>query len=440
MNNYNDNIKTYDSEIYPLNKMERVNKNVNLQIEYILNLIQNFKYYKDILKMYKLEEEEFLKLIYFFVLKEYKENDIIFDINEEIVNWYFLLNGRIIFMKKEDDNKYIQIGEAIDETFFGEKELIISNKSSIRAIARADSKIIILSKQILRGKIMSHLILHCNSIQRIFGHIFNLYSEDFIKNLISFLFFSYYKKNEILYDENLCSEHIFIVYQGNFILEKLINNKKRTICQISGKGMVIGCESLYKYISNNSQNLNESKYKYSLKCDSEIGICFKFKYTDYFNLNNKGKKTILKILSDFQSFHNKIEEISKNLETNIKKSIIIYNEYKMNLMINKESEKKIDWKYEKYLNNIIKYKIEDKSNLVQYKNYSKGENNIKKIKKKKIKDNKIEKIFKQPKNDQIDQKEKNILKFSLSLNRWNFKEKGYNSGNMTFPLISNSCK
>lgn len=439
MNNYNENIKTIDSEIYKnsSNKIERVNKNVNLQIEYILKLIQNFKYYKDILKLYKLEEEEFLKLIYFFILKDYKENDIIFDINEEIVNWYFLLNGKIIFMKKEDDNKYIQIGEAIDETFFGEKEFIISNKSSTRAIARADSKIIILSKQILRGKIMSHLILHCNSIQRIFENIFNLYSEDFIKNLISLLFFKYYKKNEVLYDENLYSEHIFILYQGNFLLEKLINNKKRIICQISGKGMIIGCESLYKYISNNSQNLNERKYKYSLKCDSEIGICFKFKFTDYFNLNNKGKKTIIKILSDFQSFYNKIEEISKNLETNIKKNYIIYNEFKMSLILNKESEKKINWKYEKYLNNIIKYQIENKT---QSKNNLKRENDIKRIEIKKRKDNKVEKNFKHQKNDHIDQKDKYLLKFSLSLNRWNFKEKGYNSGNMTFPLISNSCK
>ena len=47
----------------------------------------------------------------------------------------------------------------------------------------------------------------------------------FIKNLISLLFFKYYKKNEVLYDENLYSEHIFILYQGNFLLEKLINNK-----------------------------------------------------------------------------------------------------------------------------------------------------------------------------------------------------------------------
>lgn len=82
----------------------------------------------------------------------YKEETILFEQDQELVEWYALVEGKVFLNSKSSLNRMLTLDEVTPGRCFGVSSIIGKSKSSFTAICVEDCRIIILS-----GKKMSQL-------------------------------------------------------------------------------------------------------------------------------------------------------------------------------------------------------------------------------------------------------------------------------------------
>ena len=358
--------------------------NSYLEIESLYEPFRFLNIFRYSLSMYNIKEEEFLKLIFYFEKESISQGNTIYSKGDIIESWYFLTKGRVSFYIESEDNNddkdkdyinisgknMIKVGESIPETFFGEKEFILSHKSTCTAIADCDTEVIKLNRNILKGRLTNYITHHFNSIQRTLQSIFTDLDSEFIRKLASNLHLKYYKLNDVVFKEGQHADKFYILYYGEVDLVKRIKNTEKVICNMKGKGILTGFEALYSLIDK-YKDLSQY-YEHSLVCRSVLVAVYEIKFDLYFKASKKNLNAVSQILHNSKYLHEITTTINNNIIENNNKNTILFNEKRRNLLMK-----------DKY-----KYDIEQDKLNDELLNTIKSENSISLIRKK-LKNDKI---------------------------------------------------
>ena len=364
-------------------------------------IFQLLFYFKKFLLFNKIGIVSLYKFLNYANLISFDENKYIFEINENINNFYLILKGSVKIL--DHLNNEIIILKKGD--FFGEYEIINKSKTKINIITIEKTLLLYLNQEDFNNILLKSIKKEdlkkkefiINSIPPLknYLHFDNIYNK--IVKIIE-------GKNITIYKQNEKAFNFYLIYEGNLkSLNKKDNLIKNKEIIYYNKNDFCGLESIKNIEKLKNKESNYNNYLSTVITNDNFNIIFKFNiklfehnyekiFKKFFiNISLKHSQIFNDLLKKYIKFKNKYNLISKNEEKKNKllsDNIQNYIDYSFNLL----DKKYLNYKKNKKLFNKTFCNIKEQNSKEKLKNFKLNVNNIPIIKiKKNIINNKINK-------------------------------------------------
>ncbi|CAD8142044.1 unnamed protein product [Paramecium pentaurelia] len=300
--------------------------NENEIILQILLSYQYFKYFYDIL-IQQLPLDRIILMMDSLKLETFKENSLIFQekdpSNSKI---YLILSGSVYLLRNKplqqfyfnstNSNFYNKYGYIVRELRcgdgFGDKSFLTNQPRSLSAISIEKLELLILDNSFLKGfesAINQSQLKAKTLIFNFFPSIKSSYSNARLESIFYSFQYIYLARDEILFEEGNNGNEIYILQQGNCMIQKRFQNENISIT-IQDNNCLFGEEIFFC-----------QKYDYTIKVQS-IQACFlKIKIQDFVTFLPEECKKVLKQHYDihkkndrFRLYQLAVERNQKQLE------------------------------------------------------------------------------------------------------------------------------
>ena len=240
--NFRRDLKNYDL-LYPIIKLSNPSlqksnyKEKNIIINEIFEKMKKRKIFIYFLAYYRINDDILKKIIPSFKYDYYNKDNYIYKENDISNKLYFLLKGKVSFRKKEiynlkDSNSIKEVEKFVlgEDNYFGEVDLIYDKKKQDSAYSITDCHFLVLEKDVFK-RFIEEKISKVETDKKIFlTSFFNNYTkmpniklERFLTSNVQTLFF---RRNEIIYKEGEDNIYLYIMFIGEAILIKNVNEEE----------------------------------------------------------------------------------------------------------------------------------------------------------------------------------------------------------------------
>ena len=199
----------------------------------ILKLFETYNSFYFFFSHYNIPKETIIKIIQKMQYQYFKKDEKIFKEGNICTKFYFLLKGKLSFIKRLMDGTQVEVFSKEEEGFhFGEWEIINNRFNKYTVICKEECYLIFLQKEIFVKYIQDkYTKIETNKKNFVINNLKNylvippVKLERFIESNIKSLFF---RKNDILFKKGEETKYLYLIYKGEVNIVKDIKEGEDT--------------------------------------------------------------------------------------------------------------------------------------------------------------------------------------------------------------------